>query len=223
MRARGLPRSRPQYEGHGAPRGAHVLSRFLCDQEAHRLTALHGGDFGRGDRASGTGQTRHAPRSGWLSPAFILSASSRERQSHVVGPDGDPSLPDDVAARHVRGRRILLRFMSALEKRPSRTGHAEHRRGSKRGDAYPHHEMLRGYARKNYPLSFRGARRRASPESMVTNEIPAIWIPGLRQAAHPGMTCGEIAALNPGSCYARSILSAVIPGRASSREPGIHA
>ena len=48
--------------------------------------------------------------------AFIHTASSRERQSHVVGPDGDPSLPDDVCARHARGRRILLRF-----KAPSRS------------------------------------------------------------------------------------------------------
>ncbi len=48
--------------------------------------------------------------------AFIRTASSRERQSHVVGPDGDPSLPDNVCAKHVRGRRILLRF-----KAPSRS------------------------------------------------------------------------------------------------------
>ncbi len=42
--------------------------------------------------------------------AFIPAASSRERQSHVVGPDGDPSLPDDVCARHACRRRILLRL-----------------------------------------------------------------------------------------------------------------
>ena len=100
------------------------------------------GDFGRGERSSGTGQTRHAPRSGWLSPAFILSASSRERQSHVVGPDGDPSLPDDTGANRACRRRILLRFKSALEKRPSRTGHGELKRGPEHGDCYPHHEML---------------------------------------------------------------------------------
>ena len=28
-------------EGHGAPRGANVLFRFLCEKEARRLTALH--------------------------------------------------------------------------------------------------------------------------------------------------------------------------------------
>jgi hypothetical protein len=45
-----------------------------------------------------------------------------------------------------RRRRILLRFKSALEKRPSRTGHAELKRGSERGDFCPHHEMFREYA-----------------------------------------------------------------------------
>jgi len=61
-----------------------------------------------------------------LDPAGFRRPSSCPRpaldeQSHVVGPDADPSLPDDVCARHARGRRILLRFKSALEKRPSRT------------------------------------------------------------------------------------------------------
>ena len=48
--------------------------------------------------------------------AFVLAASSRERQSHVVGPDGDPSLPDATGANRARRRRILLRF-----KAPSRS------------------------------------------------------------------------------------------------------
>ena len=143
MRARGLPRSRPQ------KRGAWSAARRKCVVSLpwRKGSASPCGaplrDFGRGERASGTGQARHAPRSGWLSPAFILSASSRERQSHVVGPDGDPSLPDATGANRARRRRILLRFMSALEKRPSRTGHAELKRGLERGDSYPHHEMLR--------------------------------------------------------------------------------
>ena len=102
------------------------------------------------------GETRPLIRTAFA--AFIRAASSRERQSHIVGPDGDPSLPDATGANRARRRRILLRFMSALEKRPSRTGRAEHKRGSERGDCCPHHEMF---------------------------------------------------------------LSAVIPGRASSREPGI--
>ncbi len=111
-------------------------------KEAHRLAALHCGDFGQGERSSGTGRTLSRPDPAAFA-AFILSASSHSRQSHVVGPDADPSLPDDVCARHVRRRRILLRLMSALEKRPSRTGRAEHTSGSERGDWYPHHEMFR--------------------------------------------------------------------------------
>ena len=96
------------------------------------------------------GETRPLIRTAFA--AFIHTASSRERQSHVVGPDGDPSLPSIVFARHTRRRRILLRFKSALEKRPSRAGRAELKSGSEHGDAYPHHEMFRATP------SFRGAR-----------------------------------------------------------------
>ncbi len=64
------------------------------------------------------GETRPLIRPAFA--AFIRTASSRERQSHIVGPDGDPSLPDDVCARHARGRRILLRF-----KAPSRSAPLE--------------------------------------------------------------------------------------------------
>ena len=64
------------------------------------------------------GETRPLIRSAFA--AFIHTASSRERQSHVVGPDGDPSLPGDVCARHARRRRILLRF-----KAPSRSAPRE--------------------------------------------------------------------------------------------------
>ena len=66
------------------------------------------------------GETRPLIRPAFA--AFIRTASSRERQSHIVGPDGDPSLPDDVWARHACRRRILLRFMSALENRPHDQG-----------------------------------------------------------------------------------------------------
>ena len=109
-------------EGHGAPRGANVLSRFLGEKEAHRLAALHCGILGEGSVLPG--QDKRDTR---LDPAGFRLPSSCPRpaldeQSHVVGPDADPSLPDDMAANHARGHRILLRFMSALEKRPSRTG-----------------------------------------------------------------------------------------------------
>ena len=58
-----------------------------------------------------------------IRPAFAglrpVRVQPSKRQSHVVGPDDDPSLPDVVGASHARGRRIPFRFMSALEKRPS--------------------------------------------------------------------------------------------------------
>ena len=140
-----------------------------------------------------------------LDPAGFRRPSSCPRpaldeQSHVVGPDADPSLPDDVCARHARGRRILLRFKSALEKRPSRTGHAELKGGPERGDWYPHHEMLQegssggtqrnpSCARSHHPPSFRGARLR-EPGIHICDCKP-VMDPGLRQAAHPGMTGGK--------------------------------
>ena len=59
--------------------------------------------------------------------AFISIPCSRERQSHVVGPDGDPAdellpvtPPGRVCARHARRRRILFRF-----KAPSRSAPRE--------------------------------------------------------------------------------------------------
>ena len=173
-----------------------MVSRFLCDQEAHRLTALHCGDFGRGERSSGTGQARHAPRSGWLSPAFILSASSRERRSHVVGPDGDPSLPDDTGANRARGRRILLRSLTPLESAPHEQDMANLSVVRSTGIAIPitkccrrrgPDEVAPSPRRANFPPSFRGARLRASPES-ISAIASQSWIPGLRRAAHPGMT-----------------------------------
>ncbi len=50
--------------------------------------------------------------------AFVLTASSRERQSHVVGPDGDPQPPGRVAANHARGRRASFHFKNASRSAP---------------------------------------------------------------------------------------------------------
>ena len=121
----------------------HPLARRRVIRKRIALRRSIRGDFGRGDRASGTGQARIAPLIRPAFAAFILSSSSHRRQSHVVGPDGDPSLPGATGANRARRRRILLRFKSALEKRPSRTGHAEPKRGPERGDCCPHHEMFR--------------------------------------------------------------------------------
>jgi hypothetical protein len=115
-------------EGHGAPRGAVCIVSLPASRakrwspEAHRLAALHSrrfwarGPYFRMGRAN-------LIRSAFA--AFIRIPCSRERQSHVVGPDGDSSLPDDVCARHARRRRILLRFKAPSRSAP-RTGHADY-------------------------------------------------------------------------------------------------
>jgi hypothetical protein len=104
--------------------------------------------------------------------AFIRIPCSRERQSHVVGPDGDPSLPDDMVANHARGRRILLRLMSALEKRPSRTGHAD-------------------YIPKSGNVKIVAVPGRASSREPGI-QIPAVMDSAPAPSAHPGMTGWEI-------------------------------
>ena len=81
------------------------------------------GDFGRGDRASGW-DGRTLIRSAFA--AFISIPCSRERQSHVVGPDGDPA--DERVLVTPPGRNGCepcaqaphpAPLQSALEKRPS--------------------------------------------------------------------------------------------------------
>ncbi|MBB5052754.1 hypothetical protein HNQ36_002728 [Afipia massiliensis] len=161
--------------------------------EAHRLAALHCGILGEGTVLPGEDGRSHVP----IRPAFaafILAASSRERQSHIVGPDGDPSLPDDVCARHACRRRILFRFKAPSRSAPHEQDAPNIRAVQSAGIRIPitkcfgrpgTHDPY--CARTTYPPSFRGARLRASPES-TSNEILQSWIPGLRQEAHPGMT-----------------------------------
>ena len=97
-----------------------VGSRFPCDGEAHRLTALHQRRFwGEGIVLPGQDGRRGVPDPAGFRRPSSCPRPAVKRQSHVVGPDDDPSLPDAVGANHARGRRILFRFMSALEKRPS--------------------------------------------------------------------------------------------------------
>ena len=128
--------------------------------------------------------------------AFILAASSRERQSHVVGPDGDPSLPDDVCARHACRRRILLRLKTPLESAPHEQDRPNIREVQSAGIGIPitkcfclpvldiirRHSRARVFALARYPRPLR--------------RFSQSWIPGLRQEAHPGMT-GENSSLYP--------------------------
>jgi hypothetical protein len=110
----------PKSEGNGAPGGATISPDAWWRQRALRRrarhSALHGGDFrprGRNFRAR-TGGLR-PPRSGQLSPPFVHAASSHQRQSPVVGTDGDPGPPECVLARHARGRRACPTSRMPLE------------------------------------------------------------------------------------------------------------
>ena len=80
-----------------------------------RRPALHRGDFGPRDRASGrgTGQApdrrAFAPWSRRLSPPFIRTSSSHQRQPHIVGADGDPWPPGDGLRNHPQAPHRRLR------------------------------------------------------------------------------------------------------------------
>jgi hypothetical protein len=117
--------------------------------KAHRLAALHSRRFWARGPCFRMGRT-NLIRSAFA--AFIRIPCSRERQSHVVGPDGDPSLPDAPGANRACRRHILLRF-----KAPSRS--APHEQDMR--TIFLDREMSRS-------SSFRGARLRANLESTAT-------------------------------------------------------
>jgi hypothetical protein len=87
------------------PCGLRELRRARSQRRARRLSALHRGDFGLRDRASGGGRRTLRPPDPAAFAAFVLPASSHRRQTHVVGSDGYPRPPGPVCARHRRGRR----------------------------------------------------------------------------------------------------------------------
>ncbi len=59
------------------------------------------------------------PRSSrWISPSFFRASSSQRRQSHVVGPDGDPSLPDAWLRTTRAGAASCSAFKTPLESAP---------------------------------------------------------------------------------------------------------
>src|SRR6185437_11176003 len=133
---RTLPRLRPRgasadkplapatgARGGGAPEGATTSLRLpagALELGARRLPALH-----RGFSVPGAVLPDADPggfrltRSGRLSPAFVRAASSHQRQSLVVGTDGDPRPPGSggtfVPARR---RRALLHLRNVSRRRP---------------------------------------------------------------------------------------------------------
>ena len=137
--------------------------------------------------------------------AFIRTASSRERQSHVVGPDGDPSLPGSVFARHTRRRRILLRFKAPSRSAPHEQDMPNLSVVRSTGIAIPitkccrrrgPDEVAPSPRRANFPPSFRGARLRANPESTATQEIFAVMDSG---PAPRGASRNDIASIEHGN------------------------
>jgi hypothetical protein len=197
-------------EGHGAPRGAVCIVSLPASRakrwspEAHRLAALHSrrfwarGPYFRMGRAN-------LIRSAFA--AFIRIPCSRERQSHVVGPDGDSSLPDDVCARHARRRRILLRFKAPSRSAPHEQDDLEY---------IPRSEKCQGRRHS-------GGRARSERAEFITTEgVDSGPAPG----GAPGMTERESLGAQDDtrlglhcapSGYACSILSTVIPGRVFAR------
>jgi hypothetical protein len=127
LRARVLQDFRPSkpMRGGGAPKGAPCGSgRSLRGRNAgaqrprKRLPALHRGDFGLGDRASGDlaqnprvlipAVSRHSP---------VPRPADGRRQSLVMGPDGDPLPPECARLRwpHARRRRTPPRSKTPHE------------------------------------------------------------------------------------------------------------
>ena len=112
MRARGMERRvaqpsvlTPRKQVYAVCATCPRLWRRRALRRRARHSALHGGDFcprGRNFRAR-TGGLR-PPRSGQLSPPFVRAASSHQRQSPIVGTDGDPGPPGDGVTSPARRR-----------------------------------------------------------------------------------------------------------------------
>ena len=113
--------SLPSGEGGGAPSSALSSSPRLAARASGtpdaRHPALHRGDFGPRDRASGT---RTAGSSPALSRGFRPAGpvpSSPCGQPPIVGADGDPTPPECVAANHARGHRASRSRFPAICRR----------------------------------------------------------------------------------------------------------
>ena len=96
--------------GGGAPSSALFSSPRLAARASGtpdaRHPALHRGDFGPRDRASGTRTAGSSPAPARSFRPARPVPSSPCGQPPVVGADGDPTPPGTVLARHGRGRRL---------------------------------------------------------------------------------------------------------------------
>jgi hypothetical protein len=110
----------PSYRGSGAPTGASTNSRRACETCVHAAGPMRSGvdipaqdaapsgaplqRFWAWDRASGCGGIARSRR---ISPPFFRTSSSHRRQPHLVGADGDPSLPEMACEAHPQAPRPL--------------------------------------------------------------------------------------------------------------------
>ena len=193
-----IPQFHPSsHEGHGAPRGAPCivslpapLARRWSSGSASPCGAPLRRFWARGPYFRvGTGA--FTPSSGRLSPPSSRTSSSRERQSHVVGPDGDPSLPDDMVANHARRRRILLRFKSALESAPHEQDVSNLRALRSAGIRIPITKCCRLCALDTIAV-FPG--RAFARTRNLYRDCKPVMDSGSAPSAHPGMTGWEVAA-----------------------------
>ena len=123
MRARGMERRvaqpsvlTPRKQVYAVCATCPRLWRRRALRRRARHSALHGGDFcPRGRNFRARTERIPPPRSGQLSPPFVRATSSHQRQSPVVGTDGDPGPPECVLARHARWRRTCPTSRTPLE------------------------------------------------------------------------------------------------------------
>jgi hypothetical protein len=177
--ARGLPRSCPQnYEGHGAPRGAPcncfasgtACEAMLLPESASPHGAPSAAILGEGSVLPGADGRTLIQR---ISPPSSAPPSSRERQSHVVGPDADPSLPDATGANRARRRRILLRFKAPSRSAPHEQDVTNIRAVQSAGIAVPITKCF-------------GTR---SPDEVKRNPGRTVSVAPDCAALHPGYAC----------------------------------
>jgi hypothetical protein len=192
-------------EGHGAPRGANVLSRFR-----HRLR--------RGVRPE-SASPHGAPFAAIFEPGTVLPGEDGGEYRPLIRQAFACLRPLLVQPRTAEPRSWPGRSTPAFRTQRVRTVHADAASCSASkapSRSAPHEQDMPNIsavkdAGIDIPITkccsigspdiFRrhsGARaQRASPESTAPNEIYARWIPGLRQAAHPGMTVEHSCASPP--------------------------
>ncbi len=124
--------------------------------KARRLTALHSRRFWARGPYFRIGRAYPDPAA---FTAFIRIPCSRERRSHVVGPDGDPSLPGATGANRACRRRILLRF-----KAPSRS--APHEQDAM--EYIPRSENVKMWRHPAVPAAFAASLEGWGPEIRPT-------------------------------------------------------